>query len=163
MVSDSTRKQVWYSLLSAVHQSRYYEKTANRMLKWKRVRNGVHAALAAGAATAFITDVTHWIAIVANFLVVVFSVYSILEDHSQKLTIVRGVGNRCHEVEIKMRALWLEIQNGNLETATAERRWYDLEQELSHATESSGTIDVDDSLSEAIAKEAVDLITEELA
>ena len=161
-VSAHTRRQVWFALMDAIHQARYFNALAERALKRHKKRLVAHACVASGAATAFFKVVPSWITIMASAGVVVFSLHSLVFDYSSDSATLRMVSNGCRDLEVKFRGLWSEIENNRREALSVERRWYELAQDLSRMKEAAGSISIDVELSERTAQDAVRVIQEEL-
>ena len=158
-----TRQQVWYSLLDAAHQARYFSELAERALRRHKKRVIAHACVASGVLTAFFEVVPSWVSIGIYALVVLFSLHSLVIDYSLDFATVRMVSNRCRELEVKFRGLWLEVENNRREPLYLEGRWYELAQDLDRAKDAVGSIAMDDDLSVYTAREAARTIQEELA
>lgn len=84
-------------------------------------------------------------------------------NHAQKLAVVRGVSERCRELESETRALWLNLDR--LDDTQAREKWENLDREINRVTskpESSGVRN-DDALNEACEEEAYRAIGQEYA
>ena len=148
--------------MDAIHQARYFNALGERALKRHKKRLITHAVVASGAATAFFKIVPSWITIMANAGVVAFSLHSLVFDYTSDSATLRMVSNGCRDLEVKLRGLWLEIENNRREALSVERRWYELAQDLSRMKESAGSISIDVDLSERTARDVVKVIQEEL-
>lgn len=157
-----TRKQVWYTLLDVAHQSRYFNELADLALARHRRRLALHAVVATGVVTAFLEAVPSWISITIYALAVVFSLHSLVADYSLDFATVRMVGNRCRELEVKVRGLWLETANNRKAAPAIETRWYELAQDLARAKDAAGATRTNTLLSVRTAREAAKFIEEEL-
>lgn len=157
-----TKKQVWYSLLDVTHQARYFNELSNIALGRHRWRLALHAIVASGVATAFLEAVPAWVSITIYAMAVLFSLHSLVADYSLDFATVRMVGNRCRELEIKFRGLWIETANNRKSALAIETRWYELAQDLARAKDAAGAIRMNTPLSVRTAQQAAKFIEEEL-
>ena len=81
----------------------------------------------------------------------------------QKLVVIRGVSERCRELETDARSLWLSLQD--IDDAEARRRWESLSTEMNRVTSKPETAGVrnDYALNEKCATEAYAVLKQEFS
>ena len=159
MVSAATRNQVWNQLIDVWHYARYFNDLSEKKTKANRYRLILHGLVAAGVSATLLGFLPSVVALVGNVIVVVFSVYSLVHDHSQELARVRAISDRCDLIKTDSRALWLDVENYAIETDEATMRWRQLEQEIDNIMVQAPPTNAD--LSKAAEVSAIKIVEEE--
>ena len=163
MVSDATRKQVWNQILDMARLARYYSKLATRMTRHNNLRMLFLALAATSAVVSLVNVLPSTVELIANLVIAVLACWMMIGNHSQKIAVVRGVSERCRELESDARALWLDLDK--MDDDHARRKWKDLDSELNRVTSKPENAGVpnDDALNEACEAEAYRAIGQEYA
>lgn len=163
MVSTATRNHVWNQLLDIARLARYYGRLSSRMTLRNNLRTGTLALAATSAAVSLLNILPAAVELVANVAIAGLACWMLIGNHAQKLAVVRGVSERCRELESETRSLWLNLDR--LDDTQARTKWEDLDREINRVTskpESSG-VPNDDALNEACEEEAYRAIGQEYA
>ena len=162
MVSTETRNHVWNQLLDIARLSRYYGRLSSRMTLRNNLRAGTLALAATSAVASLLNILPAAVEVAANVAIAGLACW-MMGNHAQKLAVVRGVSERCRELESETRSLWLNLDR--LDDAHARTKWEHLDREINWVTskpESSGVRN-DDALNEACEAEAYRAIGQEYA
>ena len=110
----------------------YYSRLAERMTFFENGKNVGLIVCALASLTALFELLPGVIAIVASLGIGVLSIWSILDNHSYKLAVVRMVSERCRELETECRDFWLKIDR--MSDEAARDMWRDIENRATSVT-----------------------------
>lgn len=163
MVSTATRNEVWYQLLNASRVARYYGKLSSRMTARNNGRVWAVAFFATSAVVSLLNVLPGWVEIAANVMIGGLALWMLVGNHSQKLSVVNGVLEKCSELETEAQLLWLNLDQ--LSDSEAMRKFGELEREASRITakpEIAGVAN-DEALNQTCAEEAYQVLSHKYA
>ena len=163
MVSTETQGRVWNLLLDSNRLTRYYGKLASRMIGRRSLRTLALGFFATSAAVSLLNIIPPVVELVTSAAVALLAVWMMVDNHAQKLAVVRLVSERCQELETEIRTLFLN--RDRLDDLQARSKLEELGREIDRVTarpESVG-VRIDDALNKACAEETYQVIAEEYA
>ena len=163
MVSTATRNEVWYQLLNASRVARYYGKLSSRMTARNNGRVWAVAFFATSAVVSLLNVLPGWVEIAANVMIGGLALWMLVGNHSQKLSVVNGVLEKCLELETEAQLLWLNLDR--LSDSEAMQKFGELEREASRITAKPEVAGVanDEALNQTCAKEAYQVLSHKYA
>ena len=166
MVSNVNRQHVWNQLQESVRHSRYFARLTSNMNKYHRVRLVLLAVSWGISGGVFgVVDLPEYASVGIGIATGVFSVWMLLEDHSQKLATVKFVSRRLHKIEGHVRDCWICIEDGRIDNDSAYRRSRSFDRAINDAVEDwkASGMSINDKLNEKSEEESVRLVQEEFS
>lgn len=105
MVSTETQGRVWNLLLDSNRLTRYYGKLASRMIGRRSLRTLALGFFATSAAVSLLNIIPPVVELVTSAAVALLTVWMMVDNHAQKLAVVRLVSERCQELETPSRSV----------------------------------------------------------
>lgn len=137
VVSEVSRQHIWDLVRNTTFSVRYYDLMVDRQLRGRGWRNIIHAILAAGVSTALVSGTPYWISASSSFLLIVLSIYILLEDHANQLAILRQLAKATYRLRTEAISLWLDVENYRIDSVAADQRWYRIQRAWNRATADS--------------------------
>ena len=105
---DGLTQQIWDGLIDTERDIRYYDKLANKSLRWHRWLSGLLVAASCGVATPLLSPLPEEVS--AFFLagVVAIGILSLLADYATKAAVSRSLCQRYQELKIEWKNLWYQ-------------------------------------------------------
>ena len=141
--------QVWYGLLDAERNSRYFHRLADRLETWKKVLTFFVILSSSGAATTLLAQGPELVSALLFVATVIASLALYVWDFSGKAAAARIFRDQYAETALEWKRMWYQDEGLSREQIEALQ-----DRELRIGL--SETIKVDDKLNERCAKEAYD-------
>ena len=175
MVSKETNDSLWNALLDSNRLTRYYSKLASRMTGRHSLRTLALGFFATSAAVSLLNIIPPVVQVgkfqvtaaqvetVTSAAVALLAVWMMVDNHVQKLAVVRLVSERCQQLETETRTLFLN--RDRLDDLHARSNLEMLLREINGVTAWPQRVGVriDDALSKACLLETFQVIEEEYA
>ena len=166
---DRIRQRAWLGLLDADRETLYLSFLANKMRRVHRITSTIVAVGSTAALASFVVGVSQAgtvglqsgvVGSAISLVVAVVAIWSMVSDYSRKAVIAMSLSDKCSELTLKWRRLWIELDDlGNDE---ALKRVEDLERSDQEITKSvPHDLGINRRLNERCAEQAYQLIKQE--
>lgn len=161
MVSERTSDMVWNQVVDIKRLSRYWGAVASNMGRWHKWRMIVLLLPTTGAIVSLLQVLPGWMVLAVNALFAVLACWTVIGNPTERVVIVQEVSRRCHDLELKVEALWRDLDQ--LDDVQARRLADDLDREINHTTTRLIGIRIDNALNELCEADANRAIRHEYA
>ena len=175
MTDEPIRQRAWLGLLDADRETLYLSFLANKMRRVHRIASTIVAVGSTAAFASFVVGVsgvfggsqagtiglqTGVVGSAISLLVAVVAIWSMISDYSRKAVIAMSLSDKCSELTLKWRRLWIELDD--LGDDEALKRVEDLgrsDQEITRSVPHD--LGINRRLNERCAEQAYQLIKQE--
>ena len=172
---DRIRQRAWLGLLDADRETLYLSSLADKMRRAHRITSTIVAVGSTAALASFVVGVSGvfggsqagtvglqsgLVGSAISLLVAVVAIWSMISDYSKKAVIAMSLSDKCSELTLKWRRLWIELDG--LGDDEALKRVEDLERSDREITKSvPHDLGINRRLNERCAEQAYQLIKQE--
>lgn len=165
MVSETTRNEVWQSLLDVARLIRYYDAYANRRRLYHFILRGLLLFAAAGGVANMLAVFPDFVVPAVSAAIAVLVVVDFACNYARQAAVLHAIGRECGKLEVEWKNLWANMNAGSVSDKKAMSINQELARQLLEATLWAGDADIreDRKLNEKCAEDAYKVMVEHYA
>ena len=165
MVSETTRNEVWQSLLDVARLIRYYDAYANRRRFYHFILRGLLLFAAAGGVADMLAVLPDFVTPAVSVAIAVLVVVDFACNYARQAAVLHAIGRECGKLEVEWKDLWTNMNAGGVSDKRAMSINRELARQLLEATSWAGDADIreDRKLNEKCAEDAYKVMVEQYA
>ncbi len=165
MVSETTRNEVWQSLLDVARLIRYYDAYANRRRLYHFILRGLLLFAAAGGVANMLAVLPDFVLPAVSVAIAVLVVVDFACNYARQAAVLHAIGRECGKLEVEWKNLWANMNAGSVGDKKAMSINQDLARQLLEVTSWAGDADIreDRKLNEKCAEDAYKVMVEQYA